>query len=214
MNLPDINFSKKRKEPEIDSDNSVYSLPYYKDLEYFSNFDNYVYFVKSVEKLVRRSKSYSAYIKYLRDKIGLTFCQVLPNIDNSEDEKITIEMHHGPILTLFDYVSIVVDYLIEKNERITTFSVARIILDEHWLNNIQVVMLSKTVHEVVHADNIFINYKQGFGNLQAFLTKYHLGLHNEQIMKINKYIEASKKYDSFDRDILSLKKDILKWSNN
>lgn len=218
LNLPDIEFSKKKSYPEIDSDNSLFSLPFYKDAEYFSNLDNYVYFIKAVEKMVRRSNYYSRYIKYLREEIGLTFCQVLSNIDTKDSgendkNKVTIEMHHGPILTLFDYVAIVVDYLLEVGQPITTFRVAKIVLEEHYNNNVQVVMLSKTVHQVVHAENIFINYKQGFGNLNAFLTKYYKGLQNEQIMKINKYIETSKKYDSFDRDLLSLKSNLLNWSN-
>ncbi len=212
--IPDIEFSRKKRHPEIDSSNSMFSLPFYKDAEYFSNFDNYVFFIKSVEKLVRRSQYYSRYIKYLRDEIGLTFCQVLSNISNENGEKITIEMHHGPILTLFDYVAIVLDHLIEEGERITTFKVAKIVLEEHYNNNVQVVMLSKTVHQAVHAENIFINYKQGFGDLNTFLKKYHKGLQNEQIMKINRYIETSKKYDSFDRDLLALKQNILHWSNN
>lgn len=212
--IPDIEFSRKKRHPEIDSSNSMFSLPFYKDAEYFSNFDNYVFFIKSVEKLVRRSQYYSRYIKYLRDEIGLTFCQVLSNISNENGEKITIEMHHGPILTLFDYVAIILDHLIEEGERITTFKVAKIVLEEHYNNNVQVVMLSKTVHQAVHAENIFINYKQGFGDLNTFLKKYHKGLQNEQIMKINRYIETSKKYDSFDRDLLALKQNILHWSNN
>lgn len=212
--IPDIDFSRKNSAPEIDSENSIFSLPFYKDAEYFSNFDNYVFFIKSVEKLVRKSTYYSRYIKYLREEIGLTFCQVLSNVSNENDEKITIEMHHGPILTLFDYCAIVLDHLIEEDEKITTFKVAKIVLEEHYNNNVQVVMLSKTVHQTVHAENIFINYKQGFGNLNAFLKKYYKGLQNEQIMKINRYIETSKKYDSFDRDLLSLKQNLLHWSNN
>ena len=215
--LPDIDFSKKKKEPEIDSINSLFSLPFYKDAEYFSNFDNYVYFIKEVEKLVRKSPYYARYISYLREEIGLTFCQILSNIDSADyedkKEKVTIEMHHGPILTLFDYVAIVIDHLLEEGQMFTTFHVAKIILEEHFNNNIQVVMLSKTAHETYHAENTFINYKQGFGNLNAFLSKYHKGLQNEQIMKINRFIEMSKKYDSFDRDLLTLKQNVLKWYN-
>ncbi len=131
-----------------------------------------------------------------------------------EEGKLSIEMHHGPILTLFDYVSIVVDHLLEEGKMFTTFHVAKIVLEEHFNNNVQVVMLSKTAHETYHAENIFINFKQGFGDLNAFLTKYHKGLQNEQIMKINRFIEMSKKYDSFDRDLLTLKQNILHWSNN
>jgi len=209
--LPNIDYKKISKNPTIESDTGEYELPFYKDAEYFSNIDNFVSFVKSVEKMVRTSNFYSRYIKYLKEEIGLTFCQVLSNI---EDEYAEIEMHHGPILTLFDYAAIVTDYLIYNNKKINTFIVSDILIDEHFANNIQVVMLSKTVHQEVHENNIFINLHQAFGDLTAFLKKYKNGLHEEQISKINHYIELSEKYDSFDKNVLELKDSITKWSKN
>ncbi len=123
-------------------------------------------------------------------------------------------MHHGPILTLFDCVAIVLEYLLYKKEKITTFSVANIIIEEHFNYNIQTVMLCKTVHEQVHENNVFLNMKQGFGNLNRFLEKYKEGVQPEQIYKINKYIELSHQYDSFDKDVLKLNKNVTKWSKD
>lgn len=213
--LPGIDVKKRKHNPVIDSDNSLYELPLYKDADYFFNIDNYIFFIKAVEKLVRSSTYYSRYIAHLKKDKGLDFCQVKGNIQEDEEsgKKDIIEMHHGPILTLFDCVSIVVDYLIYKNEKITTFKVADIIIDEHFKYNIQTVMLCKTVHEEVHANNIFINMKQGFGNINKFLEKYSEGIQPEQIYKINKYIELSEKYDSFDKDVMKLNKNVTKWSN-
>lgn len=209
--LPNIDYKKPNKNPTLDADTSEFELPFYKDIEYFSNIDNFVGFVKAVERMVRTSNYYSRYIKYLKEDIGLTACQVLSNI---EDEYADIEMHHGPILTLFDYVAIITDSLLAKKKKINTFLVADILLEEHFLNNIQVVMLSKTVHEQVHENNIFINLNQAFGNLNDFLKKYRDGLHPEQVQKINKYIESSIKYDSFDKDVLKLNGFVKKWSKD
>lgn len=213
-NLPNINYKKTTKNPTIDSDNGLYELPFYKDAEFFSNLDNFVNFVKAVEKQVRTSNSYSRYIAYLKNDMGLTCCQVLSNVVEEDEKDHLIEMHHGPILTLFDYAAIITDYLIYNNRKINTFIVSDILLDEHFNNNIQVVMLSKTVHQQVHENNIFINLHQAFGNLNNFLKKYKNGLHEEQISKINNYIELSEKYDSFDKNVLQLRDNIMKWSNN
>ena len=211
--IPNIEFKKPSKNPTIDSETSLYMIPFYKDAEYFSNLDNFVSFVKAVESMVRSSKFYKRYIKYLKDDMGLNFCQVLSNVRQEEDDNILdIEMHHGPILTLFDYVSIVVDHLLYHNKKINTFIVADIVLDEHFKNNVQVVMLSKTVHEEVHEGNVFLNMKHAFGDLNTFLSKYRDGLSAEQITKINNYINLCEQYDSFDKQTLSLKDSIKKWS--
>lgn len=213
--LPNIEFKKTKRNPTLDSDTSIFELPFYKDVEYFSNLDNFVTFVTAVERLVRSSKFYSRYIKYIKEEVGLNFCQVLSNIKVTDENDVTeIEMHHGPILTLFDYVSIVVDYLLYHEKKINTFIVADIIIKEHYKNNIQIVMLSKTVHEQVHNDNIFINTKQAFGNLNNFLNKYMDGVNEEQINKINEYITLCEKYDSYDKGVLELNKILKNWSKN
>lgn len=208
-NLPNIEYKKINKNPTLDAETSEFELPFYKDVEYFANIDNFVSFVKAVERMVRSSSYYSRYIKYLKEEIGLRACQVLSNI---EDEYADIEMHHGPILTLFDYAAIITDYMLATNQKINTFRVADILLEEHYNHNVQVVMLSKTVHEQVHENNIFINLNQAFGDLNAFLKKYRLGIHPEQVQKINHYIELSKKYDSFDKDVLKLSGFVKSWS--
>lgn len=211
--IPNIKFLKANKNPTIDSDNSLYLIPFYKDDEYFANLDNFVSFIKATENLVRTSKFYQRYISYIKDDVGLTCCQVLSNLQPSSDEDfLKIEMHHGPILTLFDYISIVVDYMLAKDKKgITTYAVANTVLDEHFLNNVQVVMLSKTVHEEVHENNIFINTKQAFGDLNTFLEKYKDGLSDEHIKKINDYITLCEKYDSFDKDILNISNNMKTW---
>lgn len=214
LDLPNIEFKKPIKNPTIDSDTSLYTLPFYKDTDYFSNLDNFISFIKAVESLVRTSKYYSRYIKYLKEDVGLNFCQVLSNIkQEDETSDVTIEMHHGPILTLFDYVSIVIDHMLYNDKKINTYLIADIILEEHFKNNIQVVMVSKTVHEEIHLNNIFISTKQAFGNLNAFIEKYKDGISDEQLNKINKYIKLCEEHDSYDKGILDLRDKIKSWNS-
>ena len=206
--IPGIEF-KKDKFPIIDSNGASYELPFYKNSTYFANIDNFVSFIKGTEKLIRTSTFYSAYIKYLKKDIGLDRCQVLSNI--TDDDNVDIEMHHGPILTLFDYVAIIIDYLMVTNRKVNSFIVADIVLEEHFNNLVQVVMLSKTVHQQASPNKIFINLRQAFGDLNGFIKKYKKGLQKEHIIKINEYIRLSEENNSNDRNILELKENIKRW---
>lgn len=210
--IPNIEFSKSKREPMIDSETSLYELPFFKDERFFMVLDNLISYIKSIENLVRKSRHYVSYIAYLKGDLGLKACQVLSNVSPDEDDSTKVEMHHGPILTLFDYISIVIDHMLYNNKKITSFRVADIILKEHFENHIQVVMLSETVHEEVHNNGIFISTKQAFGDLNAFISRYKDGLNKDTIDKINKYIGLSEKYDSFDNGILRLSDTIKNWN--
>ena len=60
-------------------------------------------FVKSVENRVRRSKLYKAYVAYLKVDCKLDRCAVFGNIKSDKGDKTKIEMHHGPIFTLWNH---------------------------------------------------------------------------------------------------------------
>jgi hypothetical protein len=212
MSIPGINFKGKKKNPRLDAESSIFELTFYKDREYFSVMENLNNFVKSVEALCRKSKYYKRYVKFIKEDVQLDCCQVLSNVEVNEDSGISLEMHHGPILTLYDYCVIIIDTLLAKEyDQITTFRVADIIMREHYMNNIQVVMLTKTVHEAVD-EGLFLNYKQGFGNLGLFLKKYKDGISKDQIFKINAYIRMCEDYNSFDNMLLALKDRVKEWS--
>lgn len=214
--LPNIDFKGGMKNPVVDSPDSEFEIPFYKDNEYFSSLENFVSFIKAVEALVRRSDDYTRYIKYLREDVGLTRCQVLSNIDTEDEEesrsKTKIEMHHGPVFTLFDLAAIVTDWAIANDKKITTFYIADLLLQEHFNNNVQVVMLSVTVHEQVHEGNVWINMNQAFGDISSFINKYFDGLDKTHIDKLNKYIERSIENDSFHNGVLTLSEQVKNWN--
>ncbi len=212
-NLPDIEYktesSRNKVIPIVDSPNSMYQIPLYKSPEYFSNLESYVNFIKGCERQVRINDRYKKYIWYLKNVVGLDHCQVLPEVTPDDNGKIEIEMHHGPIFTLYDYCEIMVEYFLLKNRKVSTVRIADAILDEHWKNRIQVVMLLSTVHEEVHNRNIFINYKQAFGDLNTFIKKYGVAMSDVLKEKLNKYIDRSMLYDSNDFGILALSNTFL-----
>lgn len=204
--------------PVVDSDSSLFYLLFHKNEEFFSIYENEIAFYKGVEGLVRKHPFYKKYIKYLIDVVGIRTCQVLSNIEideNAKKQKVTLEMHHGPILTLFDIVQIICGWLrAHGDDEITTFKVAKIIMEEHRLNNIRTVLVAKSVHQQIHDENIQLNYNQGFGDTQAFLEKYKEGVSKEMRRKINKYIEWSLENDSTDNDVLKLAETLRQWGNN
>lgn len=205
--LPDIIYNKNNDIPVLDAKSSFYNIPYYKDEEYFSNYESYVNFIKGCEQMVRLNDRYNKYISYLKKEVKLNKCQVLKNIT---DEDASIEMHHGPIFTLFDYCAIVLEYFIIKKWKISTTRIADVVLDEHQKNRIQIVMVSSTVHEEIHKGDIFINYHQAYGDLEAFLEKYAIAISDEYREQVNRYIDRSLLYDSNDFGILDLNKKLIK----
>lgn len=204
--LPEIIYDKSKTTPIIDARGSFYKVPYFKDSDYFGSLDSYVDFVKAVERLVRTNDRYSKYIAYLKNEIKLNRCQVLQNITDEDfsGSKPGIEMHHGPILNLFDICSIITEYFLLKKWKITTFRVADEVLNEHQRNRIQVVMLTESVHQLVHERAIFINMKQAWGDINAFINKYYVAFNPEIIDKINRYVDRSLMYDSTDFGVLRL----------
>lgn len=202
--LPDIIYKKDKITPIVDSSTSYYQMPFFKDEEYFRSLESYTAFVKACERLVRTDDRYRKYINYLKKEVKLDHCQVLKNVS---DQECTIEMHHGPIFNLFDYCAIILEYFLYKNWKITTMRIADAVLTEHQMNRVQVVMLSTTMHEEVHNKDIFINYKQAYGNLNEFVDKYLSVIQGTEFgEKLNRYIDRSLLYDSNDFGMLELNK--------
>lgn len=202
--LPNIIYENK-KNPTIDSDTSMYNIPFEKPIEYFSNLESRNNFIKGCERLIRTNDRYSKYINYLKKKVKLNYCQVLKSLT---DEDCSIEMHHGPIFTLYDYCSIIINYNIKKGFSITTYDIADKVLDEHIKNRIQVVMLSTSVHEEVHAREIFISTKQAWGNLGKFIKIYNIGIDDDLREKYNRYMDKALMMDTNTYEILDITKKI------
>lgn len=214
--IPGIIFDRvNAPHPRVDSDNASFYLEYDKTEEYFSYFDNEVAFYKGCEDLVRAHDFYRiTYPKYLKEVVGLTTCQIFPGIEDNDRKKVSIEMHHFP-LTLFDICEIVTKYLrVQRYEHITTPYVANIVIEEHRQNRCRIVKVSKSAHQKIHNDDVYINYRQGFGDTLEFLDLYKAGVDKRMRTKINEYIAWSLEHDSTDNNIFVLSEVMRKWGNN
>lgn len=197
------------KELTITGDASLFDISYYKSKDYLMNMDNYVKFIKATEQTVRKHPDYDTVISIIREE-HMDHCQVLGHISRFD---ATLELHHGPMLTLFDYCAIITNAMIARNsDRINTFTIAKRVIDEHIAGHVQLVVLCKTVHQLIDTGEIFINLNQGIGDVKAFLDTYHDGLDDIYVAKINEYINLSKKFESTDNKILDLEENMVNWS--
>lgn len=201
MNIPGIIY-KGDIVRSMETDDSLETITMFKDREYFEEIETYKNYVKKCEKAVRTSQDYSNFIKYIKEILGINFCQVSSQIVSGD---ATIEMHHGPIFTLFDYCSIILNDYLQKGKRISTFRIANTVIQEHYDMRVQVVMLAVTNHEAVTNRDIFLNIRQGIGNVNEFIEKYANAFDDEQKYKVWNYIEYSKHNDTYDTGILDTK---------
>lgn len=183
-------------------DDGEFILNFYKTNKDLSNPERFNQFVKAVEKLVRGNKRYNMYKAYLIEEKGLDYCQVHPNV---KVEDAPIEMHHGPLITLYDMAAIITKALLARDyPYITTMMVARLVLEEHFNHHVQVTMLCEDCHDIFHAGGyIYINPKQGFGNLKQFLENWSDGIDKEMRNSINEHLKLAQQYQSTDNGILT-----------
>lgn len=156
------------------------------------DYDRYTKYIKHIESNVRTDDRYTAYIAKLKQG-NVARCAIMGNIP-TDDPKLKIEMHHGPIFNLFDICDIVTKALLRRGDKtITTFKVADLVLTEHEQDHIMIVMLCKPVH-MGGAHNkksnkgIFVDVAATFGNLTKFIERWGDGMEREHRGYINRYI--------------------------
>jgi len=157
-------------------------------------------FIKNVEKQIRMSKEYKMYIGHLNNNIGIHECSVFGNLSD-EIDGLTLEFHHYPF-TLYDIVEICMNKHILNDEKFTSMDIVYEVLHLHELNQIGLVKLSKTAHELVHAGKIFIKLESIFGDVNKFLEKYKDYIPDETIMNYNNLIDMNN--TNFDESIIKV----------
>lgn len=185
---------------EVEDDPTV-AISLYKDKEYFDDIKVYHNFIKTCENKVRTSPDYRIYIGYIKGVIGIDFCQISSKIHDCD---ATIEMHHGPIFTLFDIVSVILNNRIRTGKKINTPRIVDAVLQEHFDLHVQTVMMAKTNHEAAHNRDLFLHVNQGFGDINKFIELYIDDLDDIHKYKIWHYINMCKSNPSFDRGYLDI----------
>jgi hypothetical protein len=205
-NIVDISsYKDKNGNVIVQSPQSYFKQPYYIEAMY----DEKVFksFVTCVEKEIRRSDEYARYLGHLRS-MGLNGCAILNNIQNNDEElsKLTIEFHHYPF-TLYDIVSIVTEEMLsDETQYVSSFLVAQKVLQLHFDNKVGLVPLCKTVHELAHAGEIFINLNLVYGYYDKFIEEYDEFIDDDYKNQYNMLVRMTKDNKPYsESDILALK---------
>ena len=124
------------------------------------------------KKVIRNSYEYKSYINYLKNELDLTQCALLPGIDIKTDP-VSLEFHHYP-LTLYDITLTVACQLIASSDgkAVSGFDIAEQVMKEHYENNIGLIPLTKTLHQMAHSNSITIPLDKVSGNYKNFYNKY------------------------------------------
>ena len=210
--VPGIESYQENANPVLSSPNSVYAISFYQTRDTLMDIDTYRVFLKNCESRFRHSITYTNYKGYLID-IGMNRCQVHGYI-TSDMEGVSIEMHHA-ILTLFDICLLITEHMLNTVGYVTTFDVVQAVKEEHKANNIALVMLSKTPHQMYHAESsqFFIHPSMCFGNWPKLLEKYKLGLTQDVAFKVLYYLKKAIETDgTTDNGLLNLREKIKEWS--
>ena len=209
--FPDIDVVNDFNNPILVSPNSYTVLPFYQTRETLFDTESYNAFLVNAIKRFRNSKTYKHYKGFLIN-LGLDRCQFHGNITN---EMATIEMHHN-IINIHDIAYIITEHILNTVGKITTFDLVELLKQEHKNNNIPLVMLSLTPHQLYHnTDQFFIHPSMCFGNWTEFLKKYNKGIGIDIANKLIYYLENVINSDgSDDYGLLDLEDNIRSWAYN
>lgn len=156
-------------------------------------------YVKRIERIVRTSKEYRDYIDFLRENIDMTKCAFFNNVDNKENRRIKIEVHHEP-LTLFYITLAVVNKYIAEAIPLNDLYIADEVMDIHYRNLVGLIPLSKSIHKYVHNNgNMVIPLYLVYGDYQTFMQEYgqYLDDHVYELLETKIAQTKAVKEDSF-----------------
>jgi hypothetical protein len=179
-------IESKGDNPKLKFNHDMFLMSYYLTSEgiQFNNafFDK---FVKKTKALIRNSDLYKEYIAYIRDTVCYKQDAFFANLTQ---DKVKLEMHHGPIFNLHDLVLIIIEYLFDMGKPVSSSYVADLVLEEHVKNRVSVCMLTEDNHIRVHENKLILSPSQCFGDVENFKAKYWKYINNPiYIKKIKDY---------------------------
>lgn len=162
-------------------------------------------FIKRVERNVRSSMEYKDYIAFLKENVDMSKCAFFNAVNNESSSHIRIEIHHAPF-TLYDYVKAVVERYESEGLPLNELLIADEVMELHYNNEVGLIPLSKTIHEIVHnSDKIIVPLTMIYGNYKAFLEKdEYAGLEEIDFLyeKLEREIARTKSINSESFDFL------------
>ena len=160
--------------------------------------------IGEVERIVRSSREYRNYIRFLRNEVRQSECALMSNI-TSEDAGI--ELHHHP-LTLFEVVDVIMGHVEYAGGQASKIGVAEIVCRLHYENRIGLVPLSRTAHEMAHAGMVRIPLQCVFGDYLSFVQEYAAGLRDEHLEHLGRLAKADGdgRLDDANRKVLEVRR--------
>lgn len=133
-------------------------------------------FIERIKNVCRSSMEYKDYIAYLKEYIGLDHCAFFTNVTNNDGTRrsrhISIELHHDP-LTLDDIVDVILSKYEKEGLELNEFEIADEVMELHYNNEVGLIPLSKTAHQLVHnSAKLVIPLNLIYGRYVDFLAKY------------------------------------------
>ena len=185
-----------------------YPLMFYQTRDTLADMDKYKTFIDNCTHRFRKSRTYKSYKSYLMS-MGLDRCQVIGNI---QDGMANIEMHHN-FLTIYDITILISQHILNTVGRCTTFDIVALLMQEHRNNNIPIVMLSETVHQLYHDNpDFYIPISMTFGKWWDLLIKYRYGITLDIAYKVVKYIQNCQRNNELNTiEFFKLSDDIKNW---
>lgn len=185
-----------------------YPLTFYQTRDTLADMDRYKAFIDNCTHRFRKSRTYKSYKSYLMS-MGLDRCQVIGNI---QDGMANIEMHHN-FLTIYDITILISQHILNTVGRCTTFDIVALLMQEHKNNNIPIVMLSETVHQLYHDNpDFYIPISMTFGKWWDLLIKYRYGITLDIAYKVVKYIQNCQRNNELNSvEFFKLSDDIKNW---
>jgi hypothetical protein len=128
-------------------------------------------YFKDIEKIVRGSFEYRTLVSYLREYMNMNKCSFFENVNNMESFDIKIHLHHSPI-TLYEIVITIFNKRLFYHEPVDAENVAKEAAYVHYCLLVGLIPLCETVHELVHAEYLFIPNDAVLGNYNDFIEMY------------------------------------------
>ena len=209
-----IDVSKINKDPERTTELSIDISDFDPSIAYIDlDEDLTEKLVSYIEKEVRMSYEYRDYINYLKNELDLTHCSMLPGIDCSNGAA-SLEFHHYP-LNLYEITDAVGHKMIKDlgdNEKLSCFEIAEKVMEEHYLGNIGLVPLTKTLHDMAHNRSIIIPISKVNGNYKEFIKKYSDSIPQDIKDRVKEAEMNSESDDAKLYNQLKLEKNVVKYN--
>ena len=200
MRMPNVSKHMNSKKRES---NTIRRLEYIPDCDMkiydLGNEDSRKKFITYIEKsIIRPSYEYKSLIKLLKEKKGLNRDGFFHDVDYN------IEIHHTPF-TLYDLVEIAITKFCECGMEIDPFYIAEYVMMQHFIGQVGLYPVTKTVHELVHNGQVIIPIQNVYAsNLAEYIVENRRHMSEPQNNALEKIQQCSDAVAKTVPDIFSI----------